>query len=365
MSFKGYLVDDTEEDAVYARLLSSKEGQGLSLEYLKVSEATVLTNILFNSNSDIVLLDFRLDENPAMISPEQAYKGSGLAQLLRDKAMTSPEKDFPIVLLSAEDKFRNFFRPDRTAHDLFDVAYGKDRASSDRKLIQSQLISLCEGYQTLKSCWGSDRMSVFGVEADDLAYFATQDITVTLHEAGAPHIAARLILKNVIERNGILISTSEAMARLGIDESGRTMLEDLLNKNDIAYTGIFSSGWPRWLAHRFDAFTESILQKRASNFTGNIKCQILNEKTGLSFQPAQSTWNRSSDEKFIFSCASCDKPAEIRHSLSAYDPICPRHAQRRRICWDCIQTDKYLERCLNIDEIDLVMFDEVKRKERS
>lgn len=364
MSFKGYFVDDTVEDAVYARLLSSNVGEGLTLEYLNVSEATALTNKIFSSDADIVLLDYRLDENPGMISPEQAYKGSGLAQLLRDKAMASPEKDFPIVLISAEDKFRNFFRPDRTAHDLFDVAYGKDRASSERNLIQAQLVSLCEGYRLLKSCWGGDRMSVFSDQAEDLAFFDHQDITLNLNDAAAPHIAARVIMKNIIERNGVLLNTSEALARLGIDESGHAELEKLLKRNDVAYRGIFSTGWPRWLAHRFDAFAESILQKRPSNLTGTEKCSILNEKTGLNFKPAKSTWNGSSDEKFIFSCASCDKPTEIRHSFSAYDPTCPRHAQRRRICWDCIQTDKYTERCLKVDEIDVGMYGEVKRKER-
>lgn len=364
MNFKGYLVDDTEEDAVYARLLSSKIGIGLELEYLNVSEATSLTNRIFSSAADIVLLDFRLDENPEMISPEQAYKGSGLAQLLRDKAMNAPENDFPIVLISAEDKFRNFFRPDRTAHDLFDVAYGKDRASTERHLIQAQLVSLCEGYRMLKSCWNSDRMQVFGAKADDLSYFNHQDITLSLEDAAAPHIAARAIMKNLIERNGVLLSTSEALARFGIDKSGHDELEKILDRNGIGYQGIFSSGWPRWLTHRFDEFAENILEKRPSNLTGSEKCKILNEKLGSNFTSAKSTWNNSSEEKFIFSCASCMEPSEIRHSLSAYDPTCPRHGQRRRICWNCVQTEKYLERCLIIDEIDLDLSAEVKQKER-
>jgi len=365
MTFKGFFVDDTLEDAVYARLLSSKISEGLDIEYLEVSEATTLTNHIFNSAANIVLLDFRLDENPKMINPTKAFKGSGLAQLLRDKAMALPEKDFPVVLISAEDKFRNFFRPDRTAHDLFDVAYGKDQASANSKEIQQQLISLCEGYRHFKLCWNADRMSVFSNDPDDLAYFDHQDITLNIREAAAPHIAARAIMKNLIERNGILLTTSEALARLGIDTSGRKELEDLLSRNNIAYNGIFSSGWPRWLAHRFEDFAESILNKRPSNLTGTEKCKILNDRTGSSFTPAASKWNQSSDEKFIFSCASCGAATEIRHSLSTYDPTCPRHGQRRRICWDCVQTQKYIDRCLVIDEVDLSLAEEIKHMERN
>ena len=364
MSFKGFLVDDTLEDAVYARLLSSKIREGLALEYLQVTDATTITNHIFNSAVDIVLLDFRLDENPGMIAPEHAYKGSGLAQLLRDKAMTSPEQDFPVVLISAEDKFKNFFRPDRTAHDLFDVAYGKDQATASREIIQNQLISLCEGYRLLKACWQNDRMSVFSDDPDDLQFFDHQDITLVLREAGAPHIAVRAIMKNLIERNGVLITTAEALARLGIDESGHEELEDLLTRNNIGYKGIFCAGWPRWLAHRFDKFAENTLKKRPSNLTGAEKCKIINEQIGSTFTPATSTWNQSPDEKFLFSCSSCCKPTEIRHSLAAYDPTCPRHGQRRRICWNCIQTDQYTHKHLTVDEVDQSLIEEIKHKER-
>lgn len=365
MAFKGYFIDDTPEDAVYARILSSSIRNGLQLKYLEVSEATKLTNELFQDTTDIVLLDFRLDENPDMIPAESAYKGSGLAQLLRDKSISDPLKDFPIVLISAEDNFNNFYRPDRTAHDLFDKAYGKEYATSAQAAIQNHLVSLCEGYKLLKEVWHNDRMIIFTNNDEDRQAFDQQDITLSINDAAAPHIAARAIMKNLIARDGILISTTEALARLGIDSSGKEDLEKLLNQSNIRYQGIFSSGWTRWLSHRFDAWAEEILGRRPGSLTGTQKSEILNKNTGLNFRPAISTWSGSSDEKFIFSCASCEKPTEVRHSLAAYDHTCPRHGQRRRICWDCIQTEKYTKKHLLIDEADQDLVEKIKLQERS
>lgn len=365
MTFKGYFVDDTPEDAVYARILSSSIRAGLEIEYLTVTEATKLTNTLFQDTTDILLLDFRLDENPGMISSELAYKGSGLAQLLRDKAISEPLKDFPIVLISAEDNFNNFYKPDRTAHDLFDKAYGKEYASSAQAIIQSQLVALCEGYRTLKSVWTTDRMSIFSENDEDRQLFEQQDISLSLNEAAAPHIAARSIMKNLISRDGVLISTSEALARLGLDSSGKDDLEKLLNQENVRYRGIFSSGWARWIGQRFDAWAEDILERRPGSLTGAQKAEVINKKTGFNFKPAISTWTGTSDEKFIFSCASCDRPTEVRHSLAAYDQACPRHGQRKRICWNCIQTEKHLQKHLLVDEVDQELAAKVKLQERS
>lgn len=365
MTFKGFFVDDSPQDAVFARLLSSEIGQGLELEYLEVEEAAKLSNYIFDAKAHIVLLDFRLDENPDMVAPENAYKGSGLAQLLRDKAVTSPENDFPIVLVSAENKFNAFFRPDRTAHDLFDKAYGKESVSAAGSEIQNELVSLCEAYESLKEAWHSDRMSIFALTKDDEYAFDHQELTSPILEASAPHIAARAILKTLIERNGILISTNEVLARLGLDNSNLQIITPLLLQSGLAYEGIFSRGWPRWHAHRFDIWAEDLLGKRPSTLTGAEKCQILNAKTGLNLIPAKSTWNNSSDEKFIFSCASCLQPSEIKHSLAAFDPLCPRYGQRKRICWNCIQTDKFAHAHLKVDDVDKDLIDGIKQRKRT
>lgn len=360
MGFKGFFVDDI--DKIYASQLSTSGENGLIIEYLGLKEAATLAGEIFDARPDIVALDFRLDENPSMIEPKKSYNGSGLAQLLRDKASVMPEHDFPIVLISSEEKLQRFYRPDGTAHDLFDYIFKKGEVADNPTPFKEQLISLCKGYVALKSVWGDARLSVFGLADEELVNIAKQELRMSLLSAGAPHIAARTILKDLIDRPGILLSDNELAARLGV-----ATLEPLLHtlvEQQIQYKGVFSEGWRRWWAHRFDDWAIDLFGARPTTLTGTVRAKALNAKLGINVKPATSTWNDSSDERFAFACAVCDRASEIRHSVAAFDPHAPRYSHRKRICWDCIQTEQYLQAKIEVDDVDANLVAEVKNKPR-
>jgi hypothetical protein len=363
MGYNGFFVDDLDE--IYAVLLSSSGDDGLKIKYCVLDEAATLAGELFNARPDIVAVDFRLDENPAMIEPHRAYNGSGLAQLLRDKSSAAPEYDFPIVLISAEDKLERFYRPDGTAHDLFDRIYKKDEVGNNPDPVKAQLMSLCKGYKDIKAVWGGgmERLSVFGLGGDELMPIANQELRAALLSAGAPHIAARTILKGLIDRPGLLLSDSELSARLGVATLGP--LESILIDHGIKYGGIFGEGWRRWWAHRFDDWARELFGARPTTMTGSARVKVLNAKFGIDVQSAVSTWNKSSDERFAFSCSVCDRPGEIRHSVAAFDPHAPKYSHRKRICWDCIQTGRYVEAKTDVDDVDANLVTEVMTKPRT
>ncbi|TLS19233.1 MAG: hypothetical protein FDZ72_04835 [Betaproteobacteria bacterium] len=366
MSYKGVFVDDDQDEAyAYALLLSTPGEEGLCLETLPVTEVADLAADLFDKAPDLVALDFRLDEKLERITAKQAFKGSSLAQLLRDKVICAPLKDFPIVLISAEDKFEHWYRPDSTAHNLFDRTYVKEKVTEDKEKIRQELVALCNGYKQLTSVWcEGDRLSVFGLREDERKVVDIQELRYMLADAAAPHIAARIILRTIIDRTGILFSDTDIAARLGIAETSITKVTQLLIDEGILYNGIFGAGWRRWWGHRFDEWAESIFGRRPTGLTGSERVSVLNKKTGLDCTPAKSRWTGSSDERFAFACASCNQPTEIRHSLAAYDPLAPRFGQHRRICWDCLQTDRYLRAHLRVDAVDENLLQEVMRNER-
>jgi hypothetical protein len=364
MKFKGFFIDDTVEEGIFAAMLSTSGPDGLSIEYKEVSEAASLAEEIFVATPDIVALDFRLDGNPGMIDPKMAYQGSGLAQLLRDKATVDPQRDFPIVLISAEDKFEQYYRPDATAHDLFDRTYGKVAAEENKVNVRAELVSLCAGYRTLKSVWveGADRFSIFGLDGDERHLVETQELRNSLGKAAAPHIAARVILRDVIDRTGVLLSDREVAARLGLDSIGA--LDKVLEENGLRYLGVFNEGWRRWWTHRFDVWAEALFGKRPANMLGSERAAAVEAKFGLGIKGAVSTWNSSPDERFAFACAACLRPGEVRHSVSVFDPNAPRFTQRRRICWDCIQTDMYKQFRLVVDDVDANIAADVLKKDR-
>lgn len=364
MNLKGVFIDDTVESAHYAELLSTSGVNGVSITYKQVTRATELVDWIFNENIDIVLLDFRLDENPDVLDPQHSYLGSGLAQLLRDKAINHPELDFPIVLVSAESKFEKYYCPDSTAHDLFDRTYGKEFAVDNDRLVASQILDLCVGYGKIKSDWTEDksRFSLFSLNSDEREIIENQEIRLGLMNANAPHVVANFILKNLIDRPGILLSDDDVAARLGV-ESIQPLIP-FLEEKGVLYNGIFCAGWRRWWTHRFNNVAEKVFGRRPTTMSGEDRASILSDAIGVTVKSARSRWNKSSAEKFAVACASCSFPTEIRHSVSAFDPSAPRFAQRRRICWDCIQTDKNLTKKLDVDDVDRKIAEQVKNRSR-
>ena len=365
MRYKGFYVDDSLTDQIFARRLSTRDNEGLTLSFKPVKEAADLADEIFEAHPDLVALDFRLDENLAETNLRHAYKGSGLAQLLRDRAAVEPQWDFPIVLVSNEQKYHKYYRPDGTAHDLFDRAYFKENVSEDSTEARRELLSLCEGYEALKAIWSSgDRLSVFGLTDKERHVVNVQELRLALEDAAAPHIAARIILRDIIDRTGILLSDGEVAARLGISPNQISLVTPMLTANDIPYNGVFGAGWRRWWAHRFDDWAEEYFKRRPTSLTAAERARIISEKEGLEVEAAKSPWNDSSDEKVAFSCACCGRPTEIRHSLTAFDPRVPRFGQRKRICWDCIQADRMGNgpAALKIDEIDANFVDEVRER---
>lgn len=119
MTYKGIFVDDI--DLVYAETLSSADK--LVFQPEEVGEVAVLARKIVSEAPIIVAIDYRLDEQPAGLTGDQTYKGSALAQHLRDTSIEHPDRDFALVLVSAERKIKTLYRPDKTAHDLFDRVY--------------------------------------------------------------------------------------------------------------------------------------------------------------------------------------------------------------------------------------------------
>ena len=122
MTYKGIFVDDQE--LVYAETLSTPEH--LEFKPQDVEEVAVLARKIVSESPIIVAVDYRLDEAPVGLQADQTYKGSALAQHLRDASIEHPDQDFALVLVSAENKIKTLYRPDKTAHDLFDRVYVKE-----------------------------------------------------------------------------------------------------------------------------------------------------------------------------------------------------------------------------------------------
>lgn len=362
MTYKAVFVDDNMEESKGIASLLEKDGE-LEVEPLPLETLAKLAKQIFTRDNNLIALDYRLDEKLGSLEPDQAFKASPLAQHLRDFAIESPQNDTPIVLFSAEENIINIFGPDKTAHDLFDRVYTKSQVNDDLEQVQSEMIALCLGYEHLKKNDGqfviSELMSSSDVEDDILDI---QEIKVELDEAKAPHLAAMFILKKLVLSSGILIDWTEVCARLGISHEGFENVLPILQEKNLQYDGIFSQAWPRWWSNRIDQWLKEIFNRRATGMTAAERVAILNEKFGLSLEPALSPWNKQDNELIAFACACCNLGTEQRHSLGLFTSSLPKYLNRPRVCWRCVAEDRIdnARPQLIISDTDYSLIEEIK-----
>lgn len=362
MTYRGIFIDD--EDDIYADLLSS--GQELKVVFVPVAEVSRLAGEISRDGPDIVAIDYRLDEVVGAVPPDQLYKGSALAQHLRDIAIEFPDRDCALVLISAEAKVRALFDPDKTAHDLFDKVYLKEDVRASRDQVIVELSGLCQAYIDAKmSARPYSLSTLMRAQEADLPNIDFQELRRGTEGAAAPHILVRLFLRTLIDRSGPLIDHHEVAARLGLETISASSVQKLLHESSAYYSGFLSAPWPRWWSHRIDAFAGGLFGRRATGLTATERAVRLSEITGEQLQPARSPWNRSSDELIAFACASCRRGTELKHSLAAYDGAMPKYVSRRRVCWDCVQTDAYEIAGLSLDDADNALAGSVRSMERS
>jgi hypothetical protein len=365
MTFKGIFVEDNDTEAVFAEQMSTR-GK-LELEHQRPRPVSKHSKEIFAARPDILVLDFRLDIDLGEMDANEAYKGSAMAQQIRDLAVNEPEHDFPIVLVSSEEKIREQFVPDRTSHDLFDKVCSKEHVTNERALVRQELISLCDGYQLLRSKAGAfNLLELTDLPSDEDYALDYQDLSQPMKRAAAPHLVAALFLNQLLGRSGPLISINDACARLGISKDEGASVAVELHERGFSYSGIFSDGWPRFWVHRLDDFSREVFGGRATGIPSDERAKMISEAFGKELAPAKSPWTGKTDELIAFACSCCNDGTEMRHSVGVFEIELPSYSTRRRICWRCIHDDSYLANTPSfvIDEADEGLVEEVKKLQR-
>lgn len=366
--FRGLFLDDRQDQANLAAFLSVKERGGLSTEFQPVDRSLEeMAGKVLEYSPDILALDYRLDDTQTSGEVGVRYKAGPLAQQLRDHASDSEADDFPIVLVSQENIIRNQYGPDLTTHDLFDRIYAKEDLVTRQQQIGAELLALVEGYKAIISNWGNEiRLThLLGLADDDQAQslLGNQDLRLW-QQLTAPHQLARKILRNIIDRNGLLLDQPSLLARLGIakDSPDIETLIGILEKSDATYLGVFNGGWRRWWSHGVDAFGERTCGNDLGNLTAKERVECLNHQFDLSLVAAKSRWTGSNEIFTSFACASCSHPTEKIHSVAAFDHA-PSFAERKRICWYCIATGEYENTKLSIEDAETYIVEKIKNGE--
>ena len=375
MSKSGLYLDD-DNDGNYATLLSDGSIHFETItEIVKISEMIESIRI---RKPDALVLDYRLDENKQLHKGENVYRAGSLAQGLREKALDDEDPasivDFPIILVSSEDKISRFFNPDKTSHDLFDEWYRKESINDAEKrpFIINQISSLAAGYKNILPALNkpdAERI-ILGLSAEEAYVLEGTGIPYDIKDSKAPHIVSRIVLRNLIRNTGLLLRPADVAARLACDLSPNHAENEWLFSyfadQGCVYSGVFSDGWRRIWKHRFDVWADKIFGRPVIGVPGNERAAILKEKLGWSYSSSKSSWSGSDKELFAFACSCCRRPSELKHSITLHDERSLKYLERKRICYDCVRTGLYEEGYtpLRIAEEDANLAEEVMSLDR-
>jgi hypothetical protein len=362
--YKGIFVDDDVRDFKYAESMSHHEAPGLTVKGLLPDKTLVeLSDQIRGDSPDLLALDFRLDEQ-LCDDHSNRYKAAPLAQHLRDHATESPRDDFPIILVSHEDKVRDFYNPDLTAHDLFDVAYEKENLGNSTT--KKEIFSLVIGYKRIIELLGNKNLLLNCLRLDtEFEDAVNSQLVDDVSSLRAPHQISRYVLKNIINRAGPLIDQYELLARLGIDPSSDDIekVKEILRQQEINYSGIFAEGWERWWTFKLEDFGRSLCGQSFGELNADERCACLSEHFGLKIRPVRSRWTNKSDVYFAFACASCKLPTEFDFSVEAHDPLLFDFMDKKRICWKCIQLGEHVENKIKVASADLFISKKIENGE--
>ncbi|MEK8022110.1 MAG: hypothetical protein VSS75_034975 [Candidatus Parabeggiatoa sp.] len=349
--YQGIFIDAIEANKRFADLMSIQGPQGLQVTFQQPRELMTLAQEISAAQPDLVALDYCL--NDPLNKPSLGYKAGPLAQQLRDQALESVNQDFPIILVSHQNDINAFFE-NLTAQNLFDRCFSKEELGNGGNP-RLQILSLVKGYKQLIKNWNKpERWSLFfdltPEEKERVAYQAIRE----LDKLKAPHQVARDILRYVIDRQGLLLDKDNVLAQLGVAKTGEDVeaLLEILKKDKVLYTGIFSEGWTRWWSHSLDDWENNLCDEHLGNMTAKERVSCLNKQFGLKLSPAKSRWQGHTEALFSFACDSCHQPTEEQYSVAAYDPLPLPYtfARAHYICWTCVETGEFKDKGLELDE---------------
>lgn len=309
MAFKYLYIDDNSEDNAKGIITGLQKEDELFIDFdnpkgdWEKERDRILSDEFKNYNG--LILDLNLEETPNKDGETSRYKGSSLAQEIRNLAKAGTIKEAPIVLLSATINIEKYF--DRTNEDLFDLIVSREKLNDADLFIsmRQKLISLSIGYELISKCKNENNnlteLFKYNLEKENVRFLGEMKTVIE----NPAHTISNFIIKNLLEKSGILIPENILATRLGIDCSKSTDWHKVLEKfNKFNYKGVFSEGWKRWWMSGLENWWSSELQieKSLRSTKASDKVSLLKEKLELSELVPLEKVEKAKSETFWTNC---------------------------------------------------------------
>lgn len=324
------LVDDSDDDLKIANRLKPT---GIVCAAIRPpneeNSFERLTEQLRTGNYDVVLLDYRLDDEV-----QHGYRGGTVAARLKEF-----HPDLPVVLVTTEEKHEQWVRHNPRVAALFDHVVLKEDLSRGLSRAQraAEIHDLVASYRLLKAAAASMEEAHSAVarlaKATPEDRFAPSLRNTTVR---TPELASWFLLE-LLAYPGPVLPLQDAVARLGITlkAAHRPAVQAWLAT--AAYAGVFGAMRPRWWRGRIDQHL--ISDKRdVREASSEDRAAFISDRVGERIAAAHCVW---CGESFIErACVLCAAPVDAAHYLVGNVDDRPAWAEPARVCFRCIAQGK-------------------------
>lgn len=318
-TFKVLYIDDDSETPLkidsIVEGLSSQNLINIHLSYPESLEGYIEKIKNEFSDIDACIIDLKLGENHDSKDNFATYPAQILAGAIRTYQSGKDKKfdEFPIFLISSDDKKKDFYDTDLSSHDLFDFFISKNHIAERGKSYEKKIHSIISTYKFLvKEKDLSNLLNISKNEFESLNVFYNTDEQLN-------SIISQFIYNEIILRDGVLIDVNVLSARLGIDINASKNLEPLfesLNDNCL-YKGVFSDYYNRWWAHRVIYWWEDVFpnEKPLISLNAEERVNIIKQKFNLENIVCATPINDWLSTKFWSICRVLNQPIDSSDGL--------------------------------------------------
>lgn len=340
MNPRALLVDESAKDL---KLAGRLEASGLPCLPLLPSPSldSLLGDIadaLGRGRANIVLLDYRLDEELGPEGGRPNYRGGAVAAAVKERFPTTP-----IVLVTSQEKLRHSLEANPRVRDLFDLEVMKrDLNDFRRRPVEAARISdLAAGFEKLALAANRARSKDPWVLLGRLLVLSKDEIAIVQRRVAGPLPVEPLdiiswLMDELLAYPGPLLADDEASASLGITREAFLGSGVQSFASSSLYDGVFSVVHRRWWRHRLEELLQGLFGDEAVD-PGSRAAKIagaIDERIGA----AECVWCEGAE--VVRACQVCKEPVDGSHSVGASMDERPPWADIAVVCFLCIQTGR-------------------------
>lgn len=316
MAYKLIYIDDDSSDRVKGTVSGFSKKDILEIIALKPlnsleKQVVYIEQFLKKENINGLILDLRLDDYKNEDGKNVQFRGTTLAQEIRTRQREGSIKAFPIFLFSGNDKIAESL--DAVGENSFDICIEKE--SINDKLFpfyRNRFCSIIEAYDLILK--EENIRNILGINNDgNIDDQFLSDINFQKQESKTITSFVNFFIKQVLEKNGVLISEKLLAARLGVEidkSSDWIALKRVIESTK--YNGVMSSSWDRWWMNKLENWWKDTIDSRHSLrcTSAHYRVSKLKEVLNLTNLVAAEKIEKSSGLEYWTLCAAYDSPLD-------------------------------------------------------